>query len=152
MRGWRGRHPAVDSPLALGSGSIGGSSSVCAGSIPPCPTVPRGADLAQPSNLPMSLLMTLHPSTVDRCQGGSRPLCGAQADSQVAATTAMQSCNLFISAKLPANQPVQWLGSDCAIDECAELHLSESAEQGAVLGGQQIVEGDVLLPDEPGSW
>lgn len=36
--------------------------------------------------------------------------------------------------------------------KCAGLHHSESAEQGAVLGGQHIVEGDVLLPDEPGSW
>lgn len=51
-------------------------------------------------------------------------------------------------------QPTFELVAQAALVELsgAELHLSESAEQGAVFGGQHIVEGDVLLPDEPGSW
>jgi DNA-binding transcriptional ArsR family regulator len=51
------------------------------------------------------------------------------------------------------SRPSNWSPQAALVElSDAELYLSESAEQGAVLGGQHIVEGDVLLPDEPGSW
>jgi hypothetical protein len=52
----------------------------------------------------MSPLMTLHPSTVARCQDGSRPVCGAHPLLGGCDYSHAERCNLFMSANEPGQR------------------------------------------------